>query len=122
MDNFESKRLEQVYSFKSLHPVRYFLFLHFEWIALLSGLVLMVLHNPYSSSASICIIDRMGFTFCPGCGLGASVAYLFRGEFLSSLQSHPLGLPAVIVIMARVITILIRNSRLTKTKDDEKNL
>lgn len=51
---------------------------------------------------SLCPLDAMGVSFCPGCGLGHSVAFLVRGELSASLQAHPLGLPAVLILLAHV--------------------
>lgn len=84
-------------------------FLHFEWFILLSGLTAMALLNPYAESASFCIIDRMGFGFCPGTGLGRSIALLFRGEFSASLEMNILGIPALLIISSRVAKIWKRN-------------
>lgn len=102
-------------------PFKYYFFLHFEWIALLSGLLLMIFLDPYSQDPSICPIDRIGFDFCPGCGLGKSIAFAARGNIEASIQSHPLGLMAVIVIIVRVGSIFKRNFNFNKQIKNEKN-
>lgn len=89
-------------------------FLHFEWLILTIGLLVIALHNPYNDSASLCIIDRMGFTFCPGCGLGKSIALLFRGQLYASFEAHLLGIPAVLILIYRIIFIFRRNFTIKK--------
>lgn len=103
-------------------PFRYYFFLHFEWIALLSGLLLMIFMNPSTQAASFCPIDQLGFDFCPGCGLGKSMALAARGYLSASLQSHPLGLLAIAVIIGRIGSIYRRNYNLIKEKKNEKNI
>lgn len=97
-------------------------FLHFEWIVLSTGLLLMALLDPFSSSASYCILDRLGFSFCPGCGLGKSIAHTFRGDFLASLEAHPAGIFAIFIISGRIISIFHRNYKYTKGVEHEENI
>lgn len=92
----------------------YYFFLHFEWLALASGLLLMAFLDPAGSGASFCPVDRLGFDFCPGEGLGMSIAYGFRGEFAASFQLHPLGIPAIGILTGRIISIFRRNILITK--------
>lgn len=103
-------------------PFKYYFFLHFEWIVLLAGLLLMALLDPFGQAASLCPIDRLGFDFCPGCGLGKSVAFAARGDLTASLQSHPLGVLAILVIVARIGSIFRRNYNFTKEKNHEKDI
>lgn len=86
-----------------------FFFLHFEWLALASGLLLMALLDPASTAPSMCPLDHLGFEFCPGEGLGRSVAYGFQGNLRASLQAHPAGLAAIVIISGRIIAIIRRN-------------
>jgi hypothetical protein len=74
------------------------------------GLALVVFIGPYSESHfSVCLFKNLGFDFCPGCGLGRSIAYLARGEIIASFNAHPLGAPAVAVLAHRIV-MLVRNS------------
>ena len=74
------------------------------------GLAVVAFIDPYSDGRfSVCIFKNLGFDFCPGCGLGRSVAYLARGEIAASFYAHPLGVPAVAVLMHRILQ-LVRNS------------
>lgn len=80
---------------------------HFEWIAFLTGLVLMATMNPYTTGKTFCLIERAGIPFCPGHGLGHSIAFLFRGEFALAFKSNFFGPFAVIILSHRIITIWI---------------
>jgi len=79
------------------------------WI--LGLLYLIFIHSPAETHFTICPLSNLGFKFCPGCGLGNSISYLFRGDFVSSFRSHPLGIFALIIISFRIITIIINNRR-----------
>ena len=47
----------------------------------------------------------------PGYGLGHSIGYLFRGDLLNSLDSHLLGVPVVIALTYRIISLQVRKMR-----------
>ena len=51
-------------------------------------------------------LANAGFEHCPGCGLGNSIALIFRGEFSQSFNAHILGIPALIIILHRVYSII----------------
>jgi hypothetical protein len=53
---------------------------------------------------SLCLFHHLGMP-CPGCGLGRSLAHFFRGDFIASLLTHPLGIPAVIILGQRIILL-----------------
>lgn len=55
---------------------------------------------------------------CPGCGLGHSIAFLFRGEWVASWQAHPMGIPALLILGGRIVSLLrqyrsLKNYQLT---------
>ena len=87
---------------------KYF-YLHFEWMALATGLLLMMFMEPNSTAASFCPLERLGFQFCPGDGLGNSIALAVRGQFTASFYSHAMGIPAIVIILGRIFAILHRN-------------
>jgi len=75
-----------------------------------AGLFFLLFINPYQEQTfSICPLHNLGIGFCPGCGLGRSISFLYHGDFLHSLKSHPLGIAAFIIISYRVYK-LVRNS------------
>lgn len=87
-------------------------FIGFEATIWLLGLFyLAIIHTPDMSHFTICPLSNLGFEFCPGCGLGNSISYLFRGDFASSFHSHPLGIFGMIIIAIRIISIIKNNWR-----------
>ena len=76
---------------------------YFELTAWIMGLVLLAFMNPGTDTHySFCLFKFIGIKYCPGCGLGHSISYLFHGNFKASFNAHPLGLFAVIVILLRI--------------------
>ena len=79
---------------------------HFEALFWIAAIILLATTDPTVEHASFCIAKNMGFKFCPGCGLGHSIAWLFRGEFVKSFQTHFFGIPAVIILLYRSFSLL----------------
>jgi hypothetical protein len=69
-------------------------------------LFLAFINNPVEVHFTLCPVSNLGLEFCPGCGLGNSITYLFRGEIINSFYSHPLGLFAMIVLLTRIIHLI----------------
>lgn len=80
-----------------------------EAAAWIVGLFLLALMNPGNEHGSLCPLAATGITWCPGCGLGHSIAWLFRGDVVRSVQAHWLGIPALVIIGYRILQI-IRNT------------
>lgn len=80
----------------------------FPWEALfwLAALISLALTDPSPHAFSLCPFHALGFSFCPGCGLGRSISMLAHGEFTESFHMHPLGIFAVIVLTSRVFKLL----------------
>lgn len=74
------------------------------WIVGLSAMALMTPEGNHL--LTLCPLDALGFSFCPGCGLGHAVAYLARGQLEASFQAHPLGIPAVVILVHHVGRLL----------------
>jgi hypothetical protein len=85
----------------------------FFWIA---ALLLLAFLNPYSEQVSLCPLKFLGFHYCPGCGLGRSIALLFRGRIAESFNMHPFGFFAVAIIGYRIVQLT--NKLLKSIKDD----
>lgn len=79
------------------------------WIA---ALIFLAVNNPADHHYTLCPLDNIGISYCPGCGLGRSIGYFFRLEVESSLLAHPLGTPAVFLLVYRSVKILIKPSAL----------
>jgi hypothetical protein len=106
---FEEKNLLQnlVWKIKKLLSL-----IGFEALVWIVGLVyLAVIHTPGENHFTVCPFANLGIGFCPGCGLGNSISYLFKGDFISSFHSHPLGIFAIIIITFRIFTIIKNNRR-----------
>jgi len=80
-----------------------------EWEALLwlVGLIYLIFINPYQTQQfTLCPFHNLGITFCPGCGLGRSISFLYHGDFQNSFQTHPLGIIAFVLIFNRIVQLL----------------
>ena len=69
-------------------------------------LYLAFINDPSIAHFSICPLHILGFGFCPGCGLGNSISYIFHGEVLKSFSVHPLGLFALVVLITRIVHLI----------------
>jgi hypothetical protein len=76
-----------------------------EWIFWGSALVLLPLLASTGQAPSFCLYKWMGWGFCPGCGLGTSIALLMKGQLTDSFQAHWLGLPTLTAIVWRWIQL-----------------
>jgi hypothetical protein len=83
---------------------------YFELVFWVAALVSLAFANPAGPvHFSLCPLKAMGITWCPGCGLGHSISWLFRGNVRNSLQAHWLGIPALCIIPYRIYTLVIQN-------------
>jgi hypothetical protein len=48
----------------------------------------------------------MGISWCPGCGIGHSIAYLLHGDVIKSFHTHFLGTFALLVIVYRIVQLI----------------
>jgi hypothetical protein len=80
--------------------------INIELIFWIAGLIYLAFMNPSESHFSLCPIKNLGFSFCPGCGLGHSISYLFHGQIYESLHHHPLGVFALGVILWRIFQLI----------------
>lgn len=79
-----------------------------ELIMWIGALAYLWFINPFAEQPSFCILKFLGFTWCPGCGIGHAISFLMHGEFEASFKAHWLGSFALLVIMHRII-ILTKN-------------
>jgi len=54
---------------------------------------------------TFCPLANLGMSWCPGCGLGRAVTHLFHGNLRESIHYHWLGIPAVLIISYRIVTL-----------------
>ena len=79
---------------------------YFELLFWIAALVALAFSNPAQASQySLCPLKLMGITWCPGCGIGHAIAWLFRGDIKNSFHAHWLGLPALLIIAYRIYTL-----------------
>ncbi len=72
------------------------------------AMIALALYDPSTGShMSFCPFSHLGFKYCPGCGIGRSISFLLHGAVKNSFAMHPLGIPAVLIIMWRIITLSI---------------
>lgn len=55
---------------------------------------------------TLCLFKNIGWDFCPGCGIGRAMAYLYRADLSSSLMSHPFAIPVVLILGHRVFQLI----------------
>jgi hypothetical protein len=74
------------------------------WIGALAGLALFGadLHG----HVSFCIPTLLGFDGCMGCGLGHSIALALHGDLEGAFGAHPMGIPAVGILIFRSISMI----------------
>jgi len=79
---------------------------YFELAFWIAALVSLALTDPTNQSHfSLCPLKLLGLTWCPGCGLGHAISFLFHGDIKSSFHAHWLGIPAVAVILYRIYVL-----------------
>jgi hypothetical protein len=86
--------------------IRIFLSAGVEPAFWLAALVWLALIDPAGPHFTLCPLTNLGVTWCPGCGLGHAVSYALHGEFSNSLHAHFLGIPAVLVLLTRIATLM----------------
>jgi len=79
--------------------------INLELLFSIMALLYLATINPAAAHVSLCPVKNFGFDWCPGCGLGHAISYIFHGEIEKSWNSHPLGWFAIIVITHRIITL-----------------
>jgi Protein of unknown function (DUF2752) len=88
---------------------------YFELACWSGALVSLAFMDPSASTHySLCFFKYIGLPFCPGCGLGHSISYLFHGQLRASFQAHPLGLFAVVILLFRIYKLSLLNFSKTK--------
>lgn len=83
-----------------------------EALIWMAAMIFLAVNNPADHHHTLCPLDNTGISYCPGCGLGRSIGYFFRFEIESSLLAHPLGIPAVFLLVYRSVIILIKPNEL----------
>jgi len=95
-----------------------FLSNHLEIPVLGGGLILLAFMDPAVNSLSFCLFDLTGFDFCPGKGLGHSIAYTLNGDFNEALNAHFMGPAAIVIIITRIVFLIYKQFLTLSTGKD----
>ncbi|RZK43900.1 MAG: DUF2752 domain-containing protein [Pedobacter sp.] len=76
-----------------------------ELVFWISALVLLATADPHAHHFSLCPLANIGIEWCPGCGLGRSISALFHGDVQESFTFHWFGIPALLVILYRTLSL-----------------
>ncbi|MFH1197913.1 MAG: DUF2752 domain-containing protein [bacterium] len=80
--------------------------INLEAIIWIAALIYLIVINPFGSGhLDLCFFHLVGIENCPGCGLGKSVSFLFHGDLVNSLEMHPLGIIAAVLILHRIVSL-----------------
>lgn len=80
---------------------------NFELMFWVAALFALGFSNPAQAHFVLCPLRLMGFTWCPGCGIGHAIGYLLRGDIAASWHAHWLGIPALGVLLYRIYSLII---------------
>jgi hypothetical protein len=72
------------------------------WFSALAALFFM---SPEYKLPSLCAFKFLGFNGCLGCGIGHAIHYALHLEFSKSFEAHPMGVPAIPIILNRIINL-----------------
>lgn len=75
--------------------------------------------HPEAVHFTFCPLANLGLSWCPGCGLGRAVTHVLHGNIRESFNYHWLGIPAVLIISYRIVTLAgyERNKLMNKRKE-----
>jgi hypothetical protein len=91
---------------------------YFELTFWIVALTCLAFTNPAGEGHfSLCPLKMLGITWCPGCGLGHAISYLFRGDIKSSFHAHWLGIPVLAVLLYRIYTLVINKKYTFDTRN-----
>ena len=74
----------------------------FELLVWLSALVFLAINNPSVHPYTLCPFSNLGFSWCPGCGLGRSISSLLHFDLSGSIHYHWFGIPAFFILLNRI--------------------
>lgn len=78
---------------------------NFELLLWPAALLSLAFTDPTQTHFVLCPLRLMGLTWCPGCGLGHSIAFLLHGQLGESWHAHWLGVPALGILLWRTFTL-----------------
>ncbi|MEE1884408.1 DUF2752 domain-containing protein [Pedobacter flavus] len=78
----------------------------FELCFWIVAILLLWTSNPNNHHFSLCPLVNLGIDWCPGCGIGRSISWILKGNIKESFNAHWFGVPALIVLICRIITLI----------------
>ncbi|RYD85950.1 MAG: DUF2752 domain-containing protein [Sphingobacteriales bacterium] len=89
---------------------------YFELTFWVAAIIALAATNPATDGHfNLCPLKLAGITWCPGCGLGHSIAWLLKGNISQSFHAHWFGIPALLIICWRIITLAISRIKPVKS-------
>lgn len=85
--------------------MKFFKALPLELLMWVGALLYLFFIDPHAEHTTICLFKIMGFTWCPGCGIGHSISYFMHGEMVNSFHAHWFGSIALFVLLHRVVVL-----------------
>lgn len=79
-----------------------------EAVIWITALMALAFSDPTDHHYTLCPFHNLGWHFCPGCGIGRSISFLFQLNIKESLTAHPFGIPAVLIIVHRIYKVLTK--------------
>lgn len=90
--------------------VQYWFKNYFEITAFTVGLLLLAFMNPHAANGpDLCLFDQLGFPYCPGEGLGHSIAFTFHGDLYNAMKANVLGPFAIFILSSRIVHLIYKN-------------
>lgn len=84
--------------------------INLEAVLWIIALLYLFFINPYETQTfTLCPFSNLGIEYCPGCGLGRSISFLYHGDFIHSIKTHPLGIAALILILLRIFQLILQS-------------
>jgi hypothetical protein len=87
-------------------------------------LVLVFLYCMDSSqqAPSLCLFKLIGFSSCPGCGIGHAIHYALHFNFSRSMAEHIFGIPAAIGILYQVVAPFLKTKNNKSVNEHRTNV
>ncbi|WP_082120671.1 DUF2752 domain-containing protein [Pedobacter sp. BMA] len=87
--------------------MNYIKYFPMELVFWVTALVLLATSNGHEHHFTLCPLANLGYGgWCPGCGLGRSISHIFHGQFNESFSEHWFGLPAILIIVYRIYSLI----------------
>lgn len=73
-----------------------------ELLIWLIALISLACTDPQAHHFTLCPLANLGLTWCPGCGLGRAISYIFHADISGSFRQHWFGIPALFILLHRI--------------------